>query len=133
MRNLVTILVGVLFSVLVSAHEGHDHTPGSVNAPHGGVIQGTDSLYWELVTEAGGITLYPLTHELASISVKEISLNGEVTMPKKKKGEPVKFEGASDHFTAKIDSKGAYHYSLGLSFSYKGKKEKVKFQVEPLN
>lgn len=114
------------------AHAGHDQTPGSVQAPHGGVVQGTRELYLELVNDASGIKLYPLTHDLAPIAPKEITLTGSAQAPKKAK-VPVKLSVVEDHFEGKIDMKGAYRYTLELSVGYKGKKEKASFQVEPQN
>ena len=115
----------------VLAHEGHDKTPGAIAAPHGGVVQGTHSLYWELVSESEGVKLYPLTHEIIPIDPKEITLSGMATFPKKRKSESMTFKTESDCFSGNIDAKGAHRYTLELSFTYHGKKEKVKFQVEP--
>lgn len=133
MRNLILTFTSLaaLTTASVWSHEGHDKTPGSVAAPHGGVIQGTNSLYWELVSEAGGVKLYPLTHEVKPIPLSEITLSGSVTFPKKPKAEKVTLIAETEVFSAKVDAKGAYHYMLNLSFTYKGKKETVKFQVEP--
>lgn len=112
-------------------HEGHNKAPGSVAAPHGGAIQGTASLYWELVKEAGGLKLYPLTHDLAPIPPNEVTLTALVTFPKKPKAISIKFTVEGDSFVAKVETKGAHRYTLELSSTYTGKKEKVKFQVEP--
>ncbi len=112
------------------AHEGHDKTPGSVQAPHGGVVQGTNTLYLELVNDASGIKLYPLTHDLTPIALKEVTLTATAQPPKKAKA-PVKFTPVDDHFEAKVEAKGAYRYTLDVSTTYKGKKEKLTFQVEP--
>lgn len=126
------VLGGLVLGIQnIRAHEGHDQTPGSVNAPHGGSIQGTNQLYWELVKDATGVKLYPLTHELSPIAPKDVQMSGTIQFPKKTKKEPVKFSPADDHFAAQVDAKGAYRYTLELAFTYKGKKEKVKFQVEP--
>lgn len=128
---LMVVIATFLVGPYIYAHEGHDKTPGAVAAPHGGVVKGTDSLYWELVNESGGLKLYPLTHDLAPVPLKEIALAGTVTLPKKPKAEPVTFSQDGDAFSAKVDAKGAHRYALDLSVTYKGKKEKVKFQIEP--
>ena len=130
-RLLAVLAVTASFSQMSLAHEGHDKTPGAVAAPHGGVVKGTDQLYMELVNETGGVKVYPLTHDSTPIPLKEITLSGSVTFPKKPKAESVKFTQGDDHFTAKVDAKGAYRYSLDLVVTYRGKKEKLKFQVEP--
>lgn len=128
---LLAVMMVIGIQQVGFAHEGHDKTPGAVAAPHGGIIQGTDQLYLELVNESGGIKIYPLTHETAAISLKEVTLQGAATFPKKLKAEPVTFTQSEDHFSAKVNAKGAYRYTLDLTVSYKGKKSKVKFQVEP--
>lgn len=139
MKNAFVIAVGAfgVFGLLlygpVFAHEGHDKTPGAIAAPHGGAVQGTSSLYWELLSDSSGLKLYPLTHDLTPIEPKSISLSGTASFPKKPKAEPVTFAAQSDHFSAQVNSKGSHRYTLSLSFTYKGKKEKVKFQVEPQN
>ncbi len=131
---MLAVLMGVVLagsSVTQSyAHEGHDKTPGSVQAPHGGVVQGSSSLYLELVNDASGIKLYPLTHDLAPIALKDVKVTAMAQPPKKAK-LPVKFTEADDHFEAKVDAKGSYRYTLEVSTAYKGKKEKLTFQVEP--
>lgn len=131
MKNVLFILATLLASQTGFSHEGHDQTPGAMVAPHGGVTKGTDELYLELVSAGGKIKIYPLTHDAAPIALKQLKLTGAVTLPKKKKSEPVTFSQASDHFEAKVDSKGAHRYALELVVIYKGKKDKVKFQVEP--
>lgn len=133
MRNTILGLTifACLFSTSIQAHEGHDKTPGAVSAPHGGVVKGTSQIYLELVNEAGGIKVYPLTHDSSPIALKEVTIKGTATFPKKAKGEPVSFASGDDHFAAKVNAKGAYRYSLDLTVTYKGKQEKITFQVEP--
>lgn len=111
-------------------HAGHDKTPGAMDAPHGGVMQGTSELYFELVSDASGVKLYPLTHESKPIALDALKVLATVQLPKKKK-EPVKLDPVEDHYEAKIDAKGASHFTLEVVTNYKGKKEKVQFQVEP--
>lgn len=135
MKSVLVVLVslgGILFVSLNSsfAHEGHNSTPGSVQAPHGGVVKGTKSLYVELVNEAAGIKLYPLTLDLKPIELAQLKMNGSFQVPKKKK-TPVPLQAAGDHYSAQINAKGAYRYTLELNISYKGKSEKLLFQVEP--
>lgn len=113
------------------AHEGHDKTPGAVAAPHGGIVQGTNQLYLELVPSADGVKIYPMDHDVKPVALSEVKLDGTATFPKKSKGEPVKFSQEGDAFVAKIAAKGAHRYTLNLNVEYKGKKEKAKFTVEP--
>ena len=115
------------------SHEGHDETPGAVTAPHDGVIKQTEQLSWELVSEPSGVKLYPLTHDLVSISLKEVSVTGLAKIPRKTKKVNVNFTRKEDHFFAKVEVKEVYRYTLELTFTYKGKKETVRFEVEPQN
>ncbi len=126
----VTLGFGSFYGSGSYAHEGHDKLPGTVQAPHGGTVKGTSQIYIELVNEASGIKLYPLTHEMTPVTLKDVTIAGTAQAPKRKK-EPVKFTSADDYFEAKVDAKGAYRYTLELTTTYKGKKEKVTFQIEP--
>lgn len=128
----VTLGFGSFYGSGGYAHEGHDKMPGAVQAPHGGTVKGTSQLYIELVNEPSGIKLYPLTHEMTPVALKDVTIAGTAEAPKKKK-ETVKFTNTDDHFEAKVDAKGAYRYTLELMTTYKGKKEKITFQVEPQN
>lgn len=133
MKQTIFALMAVVslgVSQLGHAHAGHDKIPGDVQAPHGGTIQGTSHLYLELVNDASGIKLYALTHEMTPVAPTEVSVVATAQPPKKKK-EPVKFAVVDDHFEAKVDAKKVYRYTLEITATYKGKKEKAKFQVEP--
>lgn len=129
MKYLILILLAL--PAISFAHEGHDKAPGAVSAPHGGLIQGTSEMYLELVASSEGVKIYPFTHNLKPIALKDIQLDGKVSFPKKAKSESVKFESAEDAFSAKVNSKGAHRYTLELNITYQGKKEKTKFNVEP--
>ena len=135
-KKMALVLLGAVLSLdgatFSMAHEGHDKTPGSVQAPHGGVVQGTNSIYLELISDAAGIKLFPLTHALVPIALKDVSLSATSQVPKKSK-TPVKFTEVGDHYEAKVEAKGAYRYALDVATDYKGKKEKLTFQVEPQN
>lgn len=131
MRQL--ILFTALFLALegAKAHEGHDKTPGALAAPHGGIVKGTEPIYLELVTESGGIKVYPLDHNTKAIPLADVKIEGKMSIPRKNKVEAVKFTVGSDHFIAKIDAKGAHRYDLDITITYGGKTEKLKFSVEP--
>jgi hypothetical protein len=131
-KSVLVILFSFVFGSFAIAHDGHDKTPGSIQAPHGGVVQGTSQLYIELVNDSSGIKLYPLTHDLKVIPTGEVKLVATSQVPKKKK-ENLALVAVGDHFEAKVDAKGAYRYTLSLDVGYKTKKEKVVFQVEPQN
>ncbi len=127
----ISFFLVLTLSNYVLAHEGHG-VPGASQTPHGGVVQGNTELFFELVNEAGGIKLYPLTHDMAPIALADVVIDGSAQAPKKSK-QPIKFADVEDHFEAKVDEKGAYRYILEITTKYKGKKGKVTFQVEPQN
>ncbi|MDZ4084219.1 MAG: hypothetical protein U1E10_14850 [Bdellovibrionales bacterium] len=136
MRNF-TLVVAITLAALtgslkIYAHEGHDKTPGALTAPHGGVVKGTAHLYLELVTEKSGVKIYPFDHDMKPVPAKDIRLEAKMQIPRKNKTEAVKFETKDDHFTARVDAKGAHRYDLNLSVTHNSKAEKVKFSVEPL-
>ena len=83
MKKYWIVLAALLvFQSPAFAHEGHDATPGAIQAPHGGVVQGTAELYLELVNEASGIKLYPLTHDLKPIPLKEVKVEAFAQRPR---------------------------------------------------
>lgn len=127
------ILFSTMFLALGSAnaHEGHDKTPGALAAPHGGIIKGTEHIYLELVTESGGVKIYPLDHDTKAIPVADVKLEGKMSVPRKNKAEAVTFAVDGDHFVAKVDAKGAHRYDLDVTVTHGGKPEKLKFSVEP--
>lgn len=131
MRQLILFAAMFLALDVAVAHEGHDKTPGTLAAPHGGVVKGTDHIYLELVAESAGIKIYPLDHETKAIPVADIKIEGKMSVPRKNKLETVKFTVSGDHFAAKVDAKGAHRYDLDVTVTHGGKAEKLKFSVEP--
>lgn len=131
MRGFILSSLLVFWGANVLAHEGHDKTPGAGAAPHGGIIQGTEHIYLELVASGDDVKLYPLDHEMKAIPLAQTKIDAKATFPKKAKGEPVKFSAEGDAFVAKVQAKGAHRYTLDVSVAHDGKNEKVKFTVEP--
>jgi len=130
------LVIAITFLTLISinsvmAHEGHNKTPGAVAAPHGGVMQGLENIYLELLVDASGIKLYPYDHDLKPVALKDVKIEGSVTFPKKTKAEKVALTSEGDAFSAKVDAKGAHRYTLEVTVTHQGKKEKTKFNVEP--
>lgn len=130
MKNLLLILVALLAVTGAYAHEGHDSTPGAIQAPNGGIVEPFKALYIEKVVESTGVKLYPLTHETQPIALKDLKVDASYTLPKGKK-QALKLTEEGDHYIAKVDAKGAYKYSLELKVSYQGKSETKVLQIEP--
>ncbi len=129
--SYLSIFLAFGFSSELLAHEGHDKTPGALAAPHGGVVKGTDHIYLELVTESGGIKIYPLDHATKAVPFTDVKLEGKMSVPRKNKAEIIKFTVDGDHFAAKVDTKGAHRYDLNIKVTHGGKTENLKFSVEP--
>ncbi len=55
MKSLLTTLATLIIGLTAFAHEGHDKTPGTLTAPHGGQLKGTSQLYVELVSDSAGL------------------------------------------------------------------------------
>ncbi len=131
MKSLILISITLLITTTTYSHEGHNKTPGSISAPHGGKIKGTSQLYIELVSDSNGIKLYPMDHDLKSISPKEIKIKGTITFPKNKNKIPLSINPLELYFESKVDSKGSHRYTVELNIIYKGKTENINFNVEP--
>lgn len=129
--TLALLAAGTTGAPPASAHEGHA-TPGTVQAPHGGIVKSTHDLHFELVSNSEGLEIYPLTHDLKPVRLSELTASATSQAPKKGK-QPVKLTAAEDHWQAKVDAQGAHRYALELQVQFKGKKHKTVFQVEPQN
>lgn len=130
MKNIYKIFCMCMIGFQAFAHEGHDKTPGAVAAPHGGQLKGTSQLYVELVPSTNGVKLYAVDHEMKSIAIKDVKIEGTVSLPKKK-AEKLALKASESYLEAKVDAKGAHRYTLDLQVGYKGKTETVSFNVEP--
>ena len=128
---ICSLAIAISFSGIALAHEGHDKTPGALAAPHGGLVQGTSEPYPDMPTDKNDVKIFPMDHESKPIALNEVKLNTTAKMPRKGKPEKVAFTEEGDHFKATVDAKGAHRYELNIEVDYKGKKEKVKFNVEP--
>lgn len=128
-----TIIAFAIFVVGLSvfAHEGHDKTPAALSAPHGGQLKGTSQLYIELVSDPAGFKLYTIDHDLKTIPVNEVKIEGTAKIPKQKKSEKIALNSSESFLEGKFDAKGSHRYTVDLKVTYKGKTEDVSFSVEP--
>ena len=131
MKSIIITIVTVVYCLTTFAHEGHDKTPGTLAAPHGGQIKGTTQLYVELVSDSAGIKLYTFDHDLKTIPIKDVKIEGATKLPKQKKSIKIELNTSESYLESKIDSKGSHRYILDLKVTYKGKTETVSFNVEP--
>ncbi len=112
------------------AHEGHDHGPGTVQAPKGGVVRSLETINLELLNEGKKVKIYVYDTKLKPMDVKKYLASATVTFPKKK-AETLKLAEAGDHWEVEVDSKNAHRYTLLLSIKQGGHDDKVKWVVEP--
>lgn len=124
------IFTALLISSLnIFAHEGHDQTPGSLKANHGGTVKGGKELNLEYVISGNELKLYPASHEGNDLAPTHVKVAGTAKLPKGK-AENLKIEIKNGAFTTPIDFKSAYRIEVVATAEYKGKKDTFKFQVE---
>ena len=131
MKKIILTVVLMSIPFMSFAHEDHDKTPDTVAAPHGGIMKDLKHIYLELLVDTGGIKIYPYDHDLKPVVLKNVKMEGTARFPKKAKTEKVAFTTEDGAFSAKVDAKGAHRYSLEVTVTHQGKKEKTKFNVEP--
>lgn len=131
MKTILLTIAALIIGTSTFAHEGHDKAPGTLSAPHGGQLKGTSQLYLELVPDATGFKVYPVDHDMKSIAIKDVKLEGAVKLPKQKTSEKLVLTASESYLEAKVNAKGSHRYAVDLKVTYKGKTENVSFNVEP--
>ena len=131
MKSLITTIASLVIGMTAVAHEGHDKTPGTLTAPHGGQLKGTSQLYVELVSDSAGFKVYTVDHDLKTIPIKDVKIDGTVKLPKQKKSDKLNFKVSESFLESKFDAKGSHRYTVDLKVIYKGKTEDISFNVEP--
>lgn len=119
----------LISSLNLLAHEGHNQTPGSLKANHGGTVKAGKEINLEFVVSGSELKLYPATHEGTDVAPAEVKISGTGKLPKGK-AENLKIEMKNGVFTAPIDFKNAYRIEIVATTEHKGKKDTFKFQVE---
>ena len=133
--NVCVFVVALLCFTEALAHEGHDHGPGSVQAPKGGVMRSLETVHLELKAEGKALRIYPYemdakTQKLVPADVAKFPVKATVTLPKKKP-EALELSPKGDHWEGTFDAKGAHRYALELAITQGGHNDKVKYTVEP--
>ncbi len=125
------IIVSALLAGTINtyAHEGHDATPGSIKANHGGTVKSGKEINLEYVVSGTTVKLYPVTHEGIDLATADIKLTATAKLPKGK-AEPVKIEIKDGVFQTTVDFKSAYRTELVVNADTKGKVSTFKFQIE---
>ncbi len=131
MKSLITTIATLIIGLSTFAHDGHNKNPGTLAAPHGGKLKGTSLLYVELVSDSTGFKLYTVDHDLKTIPIKDVKIEGTAKLPKQKQSEKLILNTTESFLEAKVDAKGSHRYTVNLKVTYKGKTENISFNVEP--
>lgn len=126
--KLLTLALGILTAPSLFAHEGHEHAPGAINAPHGGVVKMGKEIALEFVQADGKLKIYPLTHELKAIPLTDIKLQGKA-QPAKKSKVDMSFTAEGEFYTASYKGQ-SYKTDLDITANYKGKTDSIRQTIE---
>ncbi len=129
MFKKIVIVMAILGSLNVFAHEGHDQTPGAIKSNHGGVVKAGKVINLEYVISGSEVKLFPVNHDGKDLTAAEVKLTVTTKLPKGK-SESVKTESKDGVFVAMVDFKTAYRIEMNVEADVKGKKSAFKFQVE---
>lgn len=129
MIKISIILAMLITSSFLSAHEGHNQTPGSLKSLHGGLVHGGKILNLETIISGNVVTLYPISHEGSDVAVNKVTIKG-TAKPKKGKPYPIAFTGNKNNFTTTVDLKGANRLPIEVLVTMDGKSDSFKIQVE---
>lgn len=129
MIKRVLVLVMLITSTFVTAHEGHNQTPGTLKSLHGGLVLGGKQLNLETIISGNIVTIYPVSHEGTDVAVKKVTIKG-TAKPKKGKPYPIVFTTNKDNFSTTVDLKGANRLPIELVVVVDGKSDSFKIQVE---
>lgn len=129
MFKKVILLITLLGSLSVLAHEGHDDAPGSIKANHGGTVKAGKEMNLEYVVSGSEVKLFPVSHDGKDLTSVEVKLSITAKLPKGK-AEAIKVDLKDGAFVAKVDFKNAYRIEMNVEADHQGKKSTFKFQVE---
>lgn len=130
MRKIAIGLLIIFLSSLSHSHEGHDHGPGNVQAPKGGILRTLETVHLELLAKGKSIKIHVYDTNLAPAEASKYPVSATVELPRKK-SEPLALTAKGDHWEAEFDPKGAHRFTVVLAIKQGGHDDKVKFTVEP--
>lgn len=124
------VLLTVSLAVPVFAHEGHDHNaaPGSIRAPHGGVVKKGTNMAMEFVKQGEELKFYPIDFSAKSLGLETVQLVATVKAPKEKDAKSVSTSKGADHFLLKHKASG--RFTVTLEATREGTKNNFEFQVD---
>lgn len=130
MLNRIILTASLIFTQNSFAHKGHDHGPGQIQPPKGGVMRSLETVRLELLTKGNVISIYAYDTKMEPVEVKKFPASLTVSLHKKSP-QPLPLVDKGDHWEAEFDAKGAHRYTLLLLIKQGGHDDKVKFTVEP--
>lgn len=129
MKKIITIIITGLMSFSTFAHEGHNKTPGSFKALHGGTVQNGKEINLEIIINGSDLIVFPTSHESKDIAEKDVKVTA-LAKPKKGKAYPVILKNARGGYTATVDLQGANRLPIEITVLSHGKTDHFTVQIE---
>ena len=127
-RSIFFILT--IFPLTLWAHEGHDHTPGAVIPPKGGVIRTLETIHLEMLPHGKTVKIFIYDKNLKPVETKNYPVSATATKPRSKP-EALDLKAEKNYWEYTYDSKGAHRYALQFNIEQGGHKDKIKWNIEP--
>lgn len=125
-----SLMLCLLLSFQLVAHEGHDHSPGRKDAPHGGVVKESKDYHFELVSTDTDIMIFPYDVDMKPIKeLSSIKIEAHTKKPRQDKN-PLKFEVMGNHWHAKFDKGDSHRYNVYLTLVGNDKKEELEWVID---
>lgn len=129
MFKAIIVLVSLIRSITLFAHDGHDSAPGMLKANHGGKVEAGKEINLEYVVSGTEVKLFPASHEGKDLLAAEVKLIVNSKLPKGKL-EKVKLTSKDGAYVAVVDFKTAYRVEMNVEADVNGKKSTFKIQIE---
>jgi len=127
MKKIAHLLILLILSFNLMAHEGHNSTPGSYKTLYGGTISVGKEINLEVIINGLEFTVYPLSHESKDLTEVKIEALGK---PKKGKAYPIVLKKLQKGYSATVDLKGDNRLPVQITTNYKNKTDVFTIQIE---
>ena len=128
--KLALFVIGFIFSISATAHEGHAQNPKNLKALHGGAVKTGKEINLEYVISGTEVKLYPVSHDGKPVPSEEIKLSATTRAAKAKKATPASLKYADNSYSFAVDFGGTHRVEVMVTTESKGKSDVFKFQVE---
>ncbi|HRK01172.1 MAG TPA: hypothetical protein PLH57_00780 [Oligoflexia bacterium] len=141
--KILLVVTALTSGSLGFSHEGHDHSPGQVQAPNNGQLQKTKDIYVEVAGTKEEVKIYFYDTKLQPLGHSGIKVRAELRFPertkknqsshksKAKKNVAIELKDQGDYFSGPVVVGSAHRYLVDLDLVLNGRSEKLTFQVEP--